>query len=140
MQRLSPAKQKPIVVLAVNSGVLDLVLNFLCSARRSNINLDTLLVFAGDPKVVTTMNSVGVASFHHEALGKFPDKAAKAYGDNTFTNMMWLKVVSVYFVLRLGWDVLFQDADLVWWRDPLPYFMNEPNQYDAYFPSLPTAT
>jgi hypothetical protein len=31
-------------------------------------------------------------------------------------------VVSVYSCLRLGVDVLFQDADVVWWRDPRPFF------------------
>ena len=46
---------------------------------------------------------------------------------------MWLKVVSVYFTLRCGWDVLFQDADVIWWADPLDYFKNDGHMYDAYF-------
>ena len=62
-------------------------------------------------------------------------------GDDVFTAMMWLKVTSVYCVLRLGWDVLFQDADLVWFRDPVPFFssptdpsaLGSERDYDAYF-------
>ena len=33
--RLDPKQNKGIVILAVNSGVLDLVVNFICSARNS---------------------------------------------------------------------------------------------------------
>jgi hypothetical protein len=38
---------------------------------------------------------------------------------------MWLKVVSVYTVLRNGYDVLFQDADVIWWRDPRQVFYTQ---------------
>ena len=133
LERLSPKKSKPIVVLAVNAGVLDLVLNFLCSARRANLDISSLLVFGADSEVVDVMTTMGVATFHHEAFGSFPKNSARAYGDNVFTNMMWLKVVSVYFTLRCGWDVLFQDADVIWWADPLDYFKNDGHMYDAYF-------
>ena len=42
--------------------------------------------------------------------------------DKTFVDMMWYKAFSVYLLLRLKINVLFQDADLVWFRDPFPYF------------------
>ena len=175
----SPTKG-PVVVLAVNGGVLDLVANFLCSARRHGIGghggggdlFRSMLVFAGDdevgategagcrrggaqstvaplrgrghwsveieaagtamaspdssfpplslsivssftsslflPQVERAMGSLGVATFRHAALGSFPTQSASGYGDDVFTSMMWLKVVSVYSVLRLGFDVLFQ--------------------------------
>lgn len=34
-------------------------------------------------------------------------------------------MVSVYCTLRLGVDVIFQDADVVWFRDPRPFFLLE---------------
>ena len=49
-----------------------------------------------------------VATYRHPGLGSYPTEAAGGYGDNVFTSMMWLKVVSVYSALRLGVDVLFQ--------------------------------
>ena len=36
--------------------------------------------------------------------------------------MMWYKAFSVYLILKLGINVLFQDADLVWFKNPFPYF------------------
>ena len=36
--------------------------------------------------------------------------------------MMWYKSFSLWVMLKLGYHVLFQDADLVWFKDPFPYF------------------
>ena len=32
--------------------------------------------------------------------------------------MMWLKLTCVYLTNALGYDLLFQDADLYWWKAP----------------------
>lgn len=37
-----------------------------------------------------------------------------------FARLMWLKATSVYIACKAGYNVLFQDADLVWLRDPIP--------------------
>ena len=50
-----------------------------------------------------------------------PKNAAFNYGDGVFSRMMWLKVSSVYIATVAGYNVLFQDADLVWFQDPVPY-------------------
>ena len=53
-----------------------------------------------------------------------PSHAAYGYLDKTFSRMMWFKVTSVYLALTSGFDVLFQDVDLVWMKDPVPYLRN----------------
>lgn len=35
---------------------------------------------------------------------------------------MWYKSFSVWLLLNLGRNVLFQDVDIIWLRDPFPYF------------------
>jgi len=40
--------------------------------------------------------------------------------------MMLAKVISVQLVSMLGYDLLFSDVDVVWFKDPLEYF-NGPN-------------
>ena len=58
------------VVLAVNGGVLDLVLNFLCSARRLDIGghgngggvFRSMLAFAGDDEVERAMVIVSLST------------------------------------------------------------------------------
>jgi len=47
------------------------------------------------------------------------------------------KVLCVHLVNQLGYHVLFQDADVVWYRNPLPFFWNESAtsmyDFDMYF-------
>lgn len=38
---------------------------------------------------------------------------------------MFYKALALWLPLELGFDVLFQDADLVWFRDPLPFLMGD---------------
>ena len=40
---------------------------------------------------------------------------------------MWLKLTCVYLVNALGYDLLFQDADLYWWREPWSFFATRPD-------------
>lgn len=116
---------RTVVVLAVNRGVLDLVANFLCSARHNIKGGDALVkdravVFAADADAARALEPSVAAVYSHDALGAFPSKAAGRYGDSTFVAMMWLKMVSVFLVNRCGRDALFMDADVVWQANPLP--------------------
>lgn len=46
------------------------------------------------------------------------------------------KVMCVHLVGLTGVDFLFQDVDVVWFKDPLPYFLDPTSpvyNYDAYF-------
>ncbi len=51
------------------------------------------------------------------------------YGDEAFTGMMYAKVLSVLLVNSLGYDVLFQDLDVVWYKHPLDFFGGEIKAY-----------
>lgn len=64
---------------------------------------------------------MGIYHIGYSAVSK---KASKDYLDRVFVDMMWFKAFSVYLILRLKINVLFQDADLVWFKNPLPYFHN----------------
>jgi hypothetical protein len=39
----------------------------------------------------------------------------------------------VYLVAVLGANVLFQDADVVWFKDPLEYFVSQPKDIDSFW-------
>ena len=62
-----------------------------------------------------------------------PADAAGRYGDKKFTAMMMAKVIVVQMVSALGYDMLFQDVDIVWYKDPLEYFRNTNDDFDIYF-------
>ena len=106
---LSNGKRKAITIMVANEGVMDLVLNFICSCRASNIEIkDNLIVFVGQPELASILEDIGIKTFYHEALGPIPKKAAGFYGDNVFGVLMWLKTTSVYLATKSGYDVLFQ--------------------------------
>ena len=46
-------------------------------------------------------------------FGKMPEEATKHYGEGKFTAMMMAKVVCLQMAI-----VLFQDVDIVWYKDP----------------------
>uniref|UniRef100_A0A7S2RSG6 Nucleotide-diphospho-sugar transferase domain-containing protein n=1 Tax=Rhizochromulina marina TaxID=1034831 RepID=A0A7S2RSG6_9STRA len=109
-------------------------MNFLCSCSRQGIDTTSVLAFVTDDDMEQVLEVMGVATFRHPALGSYPTRSAHGYGDNVFTAMMWLKTLSVHTVLRCGWDVLFQDADVIWWRDPRPWFQApETRKADTYW-------
>lgn len=143
LEKLKPvvekiAFQNSVVVLVCNLGQSALLLNFLCSAQRRGFDTSAILVFATDQETYDLVTAMGgVVVFHDESIfGEMPKKAAGKYGDKTFRNMMLAKVYCVHLVALLGYDVLFQDVDVIWYKNPLEYF-HSPNaidaQYDVYF-------
>lgn len=122
------AVDRNVIVMCLNQGNLDLLINFVSSAQHANIPIPNLLVFASDADVVKKLEPFKLHVVDCSDIGTFPTKAANGYGDGTFTRMMWLKVLSVYMVNRLEYNVLFQDADLVWFKDPFTYFEGEDMQ------------
>ena len=82
------------------------------------------MVFVGEESTKVVIESMGAHAMYAPALGSMPKTAAKGYLDVTFGRMMWFKVTSVYLGLISGFNVLFQDVDLVWLRDPVPYLQS----------------
>lgn len=119
-------------VMVANAGVLDLLLNFVCSAEAAGIDLASVVVFVGDPQTVRQVQRMGISAVHAPALGAMPSKAAGSYLDGTFSRMMWFKAAAVYVTLMAGYEVLFQDVDLVWLLDPMRFFETQ-THYDLFF-------
>ena len=107
-------KRRVAIVMVANEGVMDLLLNFLCSAEMARIDIASIVVFVGDAKYVALIENMGARAMYHPALGSMPAHAAKGYLDDTFSRMMWFKTTSVFLALNAGFHVMFQDVDLVW--------------------------
>ena len=48
------------------------------------------------------------------------------YGDDHYRAATWRKVTVVEKIVDWGFNVMHSDVDVVWFRDPLPYFLGEP--------------
>jgi Nucleotide-diphospho-sugar transferase len=65
-----------------------------------------------------------------DAFGPMPTQAADSYGDKLFARMVLSKVYSTHLLVRLGYDVLLQDVDVVWLRNPLEFFSS--SRFDKF--------
>ena len=130
------AKNNVVMTMTMNAGMTDMILNFVCSARRAGHSIDHLVLFPTDDEAVDVAKSLGIAYFRHKSFGDFPKEEAASYGDNTFVAMMWIKVLCVYLPVNMGYSVLFQDADVVWFKDPITEYFMKPElsgDFDVYF-------
>ena len=140
LERLRPlaaqvAVDNTMVVMVCNLGQSELLMNFVCAARARKLPLDRVLLFATDADTYRLAQSLGIAAFDvRDAFGDMPTQAARSYGDRKFMGMMMAKVYCVHLVNALGYDLLFQDVDVVWYKDPVKYFHSkESKDFDFYF-------
>ena len=84
----SQGQRRAAVVMVANEGVMDLLLNFVCSCKSSGIDTSTFIVFVGREEYVTLVESMGIKAMYSAWLGAMPTNAAKAYLDKTFSRMV----------------------------------------------------
>jgi len=96
----------PLFVTFANEGYLDFLVNWVRFGVAAG--LDPMVVGAMDAKVLHTARAMGVRAFSME---------------HTIHSFGWgAQIGIIEEVLGLGFHVLMSDVDVVWLRDPLPYF------------------
>jgi Nucleotide-diphospho-sugar transferase len=112
-----------IIVMVCNHGQSELLVNFVCSAKARGHDISGILVFSTDKETEEISKNLGLATFYDENLfGDVPKKFAEEFGDATYERTILPKVHCVHLVGMLGYDYLFQDVDIVWYRHPIDYF------------------
>mmetsp|Transcript_35408 Transcript_35408/g.92650 ORF Transcript_35408/g.92650 Transcript_35408/m.92650 type:complete len:567 (+) Transcript_35408:231-1931(+) len=124
---------EPLLVMCANHGHWPLLLNFFCSLRAANLPTPRHFIVATSTETAQMLTALGLTAFYHPGLGEFPTQASHGYGDTVFVRMMMLKQFAVYIALLCRYDVLFQDVDLTWSRDPVPHLQAESEYYHAQF-------
>jgi hypothetical protein len=134
-QTLGKMKQKTVIVLTCNLGQSELLMNFVCSARARGFDLQNVVVFPTDLETKELAEGVGLVTFYEEKLmASIPKEHSSVYGDNVFASIMFAKVLCVQLVNELGYDLLFQDVDVVWYKPPLDFFHDKSVPvFDMYF-------
>lgn len=116
--------EKTVFVTAANYGFLNHLLNFFCYVKRLQMKI---LVVSLDKKLddyLNSHNSSQIISFHMKAEhgGEVHEESAQ-FRSQQFNLMTERKKEVVFDVLKLGYDVLFSDTDVVMLEDPFPYLM-----------------
>lgn len=113
--------RKIVTVVAVSNGYRDMLMNFICTLRR--IGLRDPLVAALDDELYRFAMTLGLPVY----LEKF-DSVAKSqvldcvFGTACFREVTKSKPQIVLKILKLGYNVLWTDVDIVWFRDPIKEF------------------
>jgi hypothetical protein len=103
-----------VLVMVCNWGHTELLMNFVCAARAVGMNTGNILLFATDPETVQLAESLGLAAFYDARIfASIPVEAAKSYGTMDYAAIMMSKVFCVHLVNLAGYDLLFQDVDIV---------------------------
>jgi hypothetical protein len=129
-------RDNSVLAMTLNSGFIELLRNWAESCRRHDIEVrDWTMIAALDEKTAETCDKLGFTVFFTgRDYGQHSSEAVGHYGDADFRNLMFPKNAVVQDLLNLGYDVLFQDVDMVWLKDPFP-FLNAPERkmLDAQF-------
>jgi hypothetical protein len=133
----STHKKDPLIVMTCNKGQSELLVNFVCSARSRNLPLDRIILFATDTTTYKLCQDLHLSYCYYDStlFGDIPEEAAGFFGDNTFSKVMKAKVYCVHLIMTLGYDVLFMDVDVIWYKNPLEYYRTVlmEKQYDLVF-------
>eukprot|EP00271_Cylindrocystis_brebissonii_P023205 TRINITY_DN949_c0_g1_i1.p1 TRINITY_DN949_c0_g1~~TRINITY_DN949_c0_g1_i1.p1 ORF type:complete len:685 (+),score=65.97 TRINITY_DN949_c0_g1_i1:188-2056(+) len=120
-------ENKTIVLVAVSGHYVDMLMNFVCQLRTFGIRgpliaaLDVhMFEFAlsqGLPVYLSTLPSVNASD---------PDKLTEGIEDcwfysSCFKSVSKGKSKATLQVLKLGYNVMFSDVDIVWFKNPLPH-------------------
>jgi hypothetical protein len=129
------SSSRTLTVLTCNKGQSMLFRNFVCNARAKKLDLSTVVMFATDEFTYQLSQDLGIPAFYDESIfGDMPESAANKYGDMVFARMMMAKIYCVHLALTSGYNVLFQDVDVIWYQNPLPYLESKKfNGYDMIF-------
>ena len=126
----------PVLVMTANAGYNDMFTNWVRSCDRAGISVrDWSLFFAADDAAAKNAENLGFRVFTDvRSYGEMPTKAVGSFGDADFRLLMFQKTAVVHDVVELGFDILFQDVDVVWRKDPRDLLLTgEPDRWDLRF-------
>lgn len=114
----SPGGTVTLVVVANNYR--EMLMSFVC--RLKSLGVQNILVGALDGEMYQYASEQGLPVFQDVFEGSIsPDECH--FGTQCFRDVTKLKSRTVVKVLKLGYNVLMSDVDVVWFRDPTPLMM-----------------
>ena len=130
------AVNKKVIFMITNAGQSTIFLNFVCAAKSRGLDISKILVFVLDKESKDLVERLGMAAYYNEKFfGVLPSTDGN-YADDNFSMVVVAKIMAGYLMSLSGYDFLYQDVDIVWYKDPLKFFENstlaDPD-FDIYF-------
>ncbi|OVA18359.1 Reticulon [Macleaya cordata] len=114
-------KDNIIIVTFGNHAFMDFILNWV--KHLTDLGLSNLLVGAMDTKLLEALYWKGVPVFDMKSN---MDAGDVGWGSIKFHKMGREKVTLIDQMLPFGFELLMCDTDMVWLKNPLPYFARFP--------------
>ncbi|XP_047338278.1 arabinosyltransferase XEG113 [Impatiens glandulifera] len=114
-------KDNVIVVTFGNYAFMDFILTWV--KHLTDLGVDNLLVGAMDTKLLEALYWKGIPVFD---MGSHMSTIDVGWGSPTFHKMGREKVILIDAILPFGYELLMCDTDMVWLKNPLPYFARFP--------------
>lgn len=106
-----------IIVTALNNGYKGMMMNWVCNMRRLGIR--NFVVAALDEDLYRYAFTRGIPTYYENSLGKHVSLRDAAYGTAEFKELTKMKSRVVLNFLKLGYNTLWTDTDIVWFKNPL---------------------
>jgi hypothetical protein len=114
------SKTEPILVTGVTFGYIDMLMNWICVLRRLNMD-HNFVIAAFDRDAFRFLYIQGLPVFFSggeaQNTATAGGSAAFEYGQQSFKEATKLKIASVKTILELGYDVIWSDSDIIFFKD-----------------------
>jgi hypothetical protein len=109
-----------VVISTFNGGYCHMIENWAASCDRHAIDCRAFtLLFPTDARADVFARNLGFQTyFDGESYGDIPKEAHVKFGDATFRKFLFAKLATTQDMLAIGADIIRQDVDIVWLRDP----------------------
>lgn len=115
----SHAVNNTVVIVPVNTGMLYLVKNMLCSLTKTSFNTSSIVFWALDKGAQTALSREGFATYHDPSLFSVSSNENVHGSTDNYYRMMRQRPQFFIDFLSTGYDILMLDADIVFWQSPL---------------------
>jgi hypothetical protein len=120
------SEPEDLIVMICCKGFCVFLEFWLKSCEQNNIAVrDKTLVFTLDAQADSQVNKLGLKSYLLDPSTYKGAGGSENYGDRNFNRTMFYKNAAILESLKLGANILFQDVDLIWLKDPLIYLKEQ---------------
>lgn len=129
----SHAINNTVVLVPVNTGMLNWADNLLCSLAPTSFDTSRIVFWTLDEGAQTTLRAQGHATYYDASLFSTSLNENLAGFTRDYKRMMKERPKFFIKLLSAGFDVLMLDADTVFWRSPLDIVPQHRSAVDAVF-------
>ncbi|XP_078444554.1 uncharacterized protein At4g15970-like [Wolffia australiana] len=109
---------------AAPGSIIELFFESFWTGENTKRFVEHLVIIALDEKAYARCRSMHVNCYPLKTEG-VDFSTEKKFMTEDYLKMVWRKIEFLHSVLELGYSFIFTDADVIWFRDPMPVFHPE---------------